>query len=39
MATIVSTASYIKAVLDYSVSRTSSGVYLNYSLYLQRLND
>ena len=38
MATIVSTASYIKAVLDYSVSRTSSGVYLNYSLYLQRLN-
>lgn len=38
MATIVSNGNYIKAVLDYSYSRTSSGVYLNYSLYLQRLN-
>lgn len=38
MATIVSNLSYIRAVLDYSYSRTSSGVYLNYSLYLQRLN-
>lgn len=38
MATIVSNLSNIRAVLDYSYSRTSSGVYLNYSLYLQRLN-
>lgn len=38
MATIVSNLSNIRAVLDYSYSRTSSGVYLKYSLYLQRLN-
>ena len=39
MATIVSNLSHIRAVLDYSYSRTSSGVYLKYSLYLQRLNE
>ena len=38
MATIVSNLSYIRAVLDYSYSRTSNGVNINYSLYLQRLN-
>ena len=38
MATIISNLSYIRAVLDYSYSRTSSGVNINYSLYLQRLN-
>ena len=38
MATIISNLNYIRAVLDYSYSRTSSGVNINYSLYLQRLN-
>lgn len=38
MATIVSKGSYITCTLDYSTSRTSSGVTVTYSIYLTRLN-
>lgn len=39
MASITSNKSYIKCVMDYSTSRTSSGVVVTYSIYLQRLNN
>ena len=38
MATIVSQNSWARAVLDYSYSRTSRGVYLRYSLRLEALS-
>ncbi len=39
MASITSSKSYIKCVMDYSTSRNSSGVIVTYSIYLQRLNN